>query len=183
MIKSISDLKKTLNKPIVFIGLMGCGKTQIGRLLAKKLHWQFYDSDDCIIQAHGCSIPDIFEQEGEAQFRKSEKDIILDLLKAPRSVISTGGGAVMTADVEKAITQKAISIWLDAPIDTLIERTEHDENRPLLQGHDAKERLQELYDLRKDTYVRATIHVNSEGSKGEVLQKVISALNTYADTL
>lgn len=170
--------KNSIHKPLVLVGLMGCGKTHIGQALSQKLNIPFYDSDSVIVEEQGCSIADIFAQKGEAYFREVEENTIAKLLQKGVAILSTGGGAMMNTNTQKAMASLATSVWLTAPIDVLIDRMEKDTSRPLLQGYDLKERLEQLYNERKDTYAKADIHIESDGQTEEVLQKILSALNT-----
>jgi len=118
------------SKPIVMVGLMGAGKSRIGRDLAVKLGLPFVDSDDEIVKAAGCSISDIFELYGESAFRDVEERVILRLLNSEVQIIATGGGAFMSANIRKAISKYGVSIWLKAELDVLVERTSRRRDPP-----------------------------------------------------
>jgi shikimate kinase len=168
------------DKPIVMIGLMGAGKSRIGRDLATKLNLPFIDADDEIIEAAGCSIPDIFELYGEAAFRDVEKRVISRLLEGKTQIIATGGGAFMNNDVRKAIHEKGISIWLKADLDILVERTGRRGGRPLLETGDPRTILKALMDERYPVYGEADIVVNSQDvAIGETVNETANALSTF----
>jgi shikimate kinase len=154
------DIKTT--KPIVMIGLMGAGKSRIGRELAAKLNLPFVDADDEIVKAAGCSISDIFELYGEEAFRDVEKSVICRLLEDNGKIISTGGGAFMNNEIRRAIVENGISIWLRAELDVLVERTGRRGGRPLLENGDSKEILQGLMDERYPVYAEADIVIDSQ---------------------
>lgn len=151
-------------KSIVLVGLMGSGKSRVGIALAKLLNRPFLDSDIEIEKAAGLSIADIFARFGEQEFRRGEKEVILRLLSRKDIVIASGGGAFMQVDVRKAIKTQAISIWLKADVETLVERTSRTTHRPLLQGVDKKQKLQELMEARYPVYAEADITIVTDGS-------------------
>lgn len=172
------DMKTT--KPIVMIGLMGAGKSRIGRELAAKLKLPFVDADDEIVKAAGCSIPDIFELYGEPAFRDVEKRVISRLLEDKGIIISTGGGAFMNDDVRKTIAKQGISIWLRAEVDILVERTGRRGGRPLLENGDPKEILQGLMDERYPVYAEADIVVDSQDVAIDVtVDETATALKSF----
>jgi shikimate kinase len=164
-------------KTVVFIGLMGVGKTCIGRRLAQRLDLPFVDADKEIEEAAGCSIADIFERHGEKYFREGERRVILRLLDNPVHVLSTGGGAFMDPQTRAAIRERAISIWLRADLDLMLRRVSRRNDRPLLQVADPRAKLQELIDLRYPAYAEADITVDSVDGPPEVtLDRVMGAL-------
>lgn len=172
-----------LDRPVVMTGLMGAGKTKIGGLLAKALGFPFIDSDHEIEASAGMTIADIFEQYGEQAFRDLEKKIVLRLLNGDRCVIATGGGAVTNPDIAEAIADNAISVWLDADLDVLVERTGRNEKRPLLNSGNPHEILSALLDKRKTAYARADIHIKTDHAEPDVtLQKMLNALESYMTT-
>lgn len=137
---------------IFLIGLMGAGKTSIGRLLASELRCDFLDSDHEIENRTGVTIPHIFDIEGEEGFRKREAAIIDELTQKNNIVLATGGGAVLREENRARLKQRGIVIYLYANIDTLFERTAKDKNRPLLQTPDPRAKLQELFEVRDPIY-------------------------------
>lgn len=153
-----------LNQNIVLVGLMGAGKTTVGRQLARRLSRPFWDSDHEIEARTGVPIPTIFEIEGEAGFRKRESQVIADLLTADGVVLATGGGAVLDPKNRRCMRQRAWVVYLNVPPQQLFERTRADRNRPLLQVEDPLARLQELHALRDPLY-REVAHVVVDGSR------------------
>jgi shikimate kinase len=137
---------------LYLIGLMGSGKTTVGRQLAKLLARSFLDSDHEIEARTGVSIPTIFEIEGEKGFRRREAQMIEELTRKKGVVLATGGGAVLTPRNRECLKQRGWTVYLEAPPDLLLERTRHDRNRPLLQVENPLDRLQELYTLRDPLY-------------------------------
>lgn len=154
--------KENAKKPIVLVGLMGAGKTKIGRILAGHLELPFIDADQAIEEAAGCSVSDIFEWFGEKAFRDGEKKVMHRLLtEEGQQVIASGGGAFISPAVRKDIKKHAISIWLKADLETLIERTSRTDHRPLLQTAESDKILKKLMDERYPIYAEADIHVES----------------------
>ena len=140
------------NSNIYLVGLMGAGKTTIGRVLAKRLNLEFIDSDREIEARTGVSIPTVFEIEGEEGFRRREALVIEQLSKQQGCVIATGGGAVLRQDNRDRLKESGFVVYLKVPPHLLWERTRHDRNRPLLRVDDPLARLQELYALRDPLY-------------------------------
>ena len=172
---SASALKPT--KPIVLVGLMGAGKTTIGRRLANALGLPFIDSDHEIVEAAGCSVSDIFEMYGESIFRDLEQRILLRLINGDPCVLATGGGAFINPDIRDAIRQKAISVWLKADIDVLIERVSRRDTRPLLKTGNRETILQKLIDDRYPVYGEADIIIDSNASTHDtVVDATLTAL-------
>ncbi len=154
-------IKKKIDRPLVMIGLMGAGKSRIGRLLAHELDLPFIDSDKEIENAAGCSISEIFERDGEQAFREAERKIIARLLDREPLVLATGGGAVMNPQTAELVWSKAISIWLRADVDLLFERTKNVPGRPLLSKGDPHETLSRLAETRYPVYEKADLVVDS----------------------
>ncbi len=168
-----------LQKPIVLIGIMGAGKTTIGRRLAKQVGREFVDSDVEIEQAAACSISDIFAIHGESIFRDLEKRVIKRLLERSDTIIATGGGAWMQHPVREVIQQQALSVWLKADLDTLVERVEKRDHRPLLEQGDKRTILDELIAQRYPVYAKADITIESgDGPHEVVVEKIIDVLQT-----
>jgi shikimate kinase len=147
--------------PIVLVGLMGAGKTTVGRRLAEKLGLTFVDADHEIEIAAGQTIPEIFAKHGEAYFRDGERKVIARLLENGAQVLATGGGAYMNADTRSAIRSHGISIWLRADFDLLMRRVRRRSNRPLLQNDDPEGVMRKLIDERYPVYAEADITVDS----------------------
>lgn len=137
---------------IFLVGLMGAGKTTIGRTLAKKLGWRFADSDHEIEARTGVRIPTIFEIEGESGFRKRESAVIAELAAGQRTVIATGGGAVLAPENRACLKANGYVVYLEVSPSALFERTRHDKNRPLLQVADPLAKLRELHAARSPFY-------------------------------
>lgn len=142
---------------IVLVGLMGSGKSRVGFELAKLLKLPFVDSDKEIEKAAGMKISEIFETLGEDAFRQGELRVIERLLSGGSKVLASGGGAFIQPGVRAAIKGKAVSVWLKAGLDTLVERTGRTNHRPLLQGTDPAQKLKELMDARYPIYAEADI--------------------------
>ncbi len=165
-------LDNAMNEPVMdeargnifLVGMMGAGKTTIGRLLASFLKKTFYDSDREIQKRTGVSIPLIFEIEGEAGFRKRETEMLSELVKTRNIVLATGGGAVLSAQNREMLKQSGTVIYLRATVDDLWRRTRQDKNRPLLQTQDPRTKLAELYTQRDPLY-RETAHIIVESGK------------------
>ena len=167
-------------KSIVFVGMMGAGRSAIGRRAAERLKLQFVDADDEIEKAAGCSISDIFELHGEQAFRDGERRVIQRLLGGPVKVIATGGGAFMNESTRAAIKAYAHSIWLRADFDTLWRRVNRRNNRPLLKSADPQATLRGLSEERYPVYMKADLIVDStDGPRVATVDRVIDALVAY----
>jgi shikimate kinase len=172
----------SINKPIVMVGLMGAGKSQIGRDLAAKLGLPFVDADDEIIKAAGCSVSDIFELYGEKAFRDVEERVISRLLNSKVQIIATGGGAFMSVKVRKAIREYGVSIWLKAELEVLVERTSRRRGRPLLEKGDPATILKGLMDERYPVYEEADIVVDTQDVPIDAnVNATADALAAYVD--
>jgi shikimate kinase len=150
-----------LTRPIVLVGLMGSGKSTIGKRLAHRLAVPFVDADDEIERAAGLSIAEIFAKLGEPVFRDGERRVLARLITDTPQVIATGGGAFINDETRQLILARSDAVWLDAPIDVLVERTARRNTRPLLQTGDPREILLELLDVRGPLYAQAPMHVAS----------------------
>ena len=174
--------KIILDKPIVMVGLMGAGKTSVGRALARSLGIDFVDSDSEIEAAAGASVVDIFSMYGEQEFRRAETSVIERLLDTkPRvKVISTGEGAFITPAVREMVMRRAISIWLKADLDLLVKRTNFRHTRPQLLNNDSRVILSQLISERYETYAMADIMVEThDESLRKTLNAVLRALARY----
>jgi shikimate kinase len=173
-----ANLRRRLGKrSIVFIGLMGAGKTAIGRKVASELGLDFSDSDHEIETVSRMTIPELFERYGEEEFRSLERRVLTRLLKSGPRVVSTGGGAYMNERTRKAIARSGFSIWLKADLEVLMERVKRRQNRPLLQARDPEAVMRELMARRYPVYAGADITVQSrdvpkEQIAGEVLDRL-----------
>jgi shikimate kinase len=151
-----------LRRPIVLVGLMGAGKSTVGRRLAARLRLPFADADREIEQAAGLTIPEIFARFGEEAFRDGERRVIARLIDGQPRIVATGGGAFMNDQTRALILAQATAVWLDADIDVLVERVRRRNDRPLLVGRDPREALLELAAARNPVYALAPIHVHSQ---------------------
>lgn len=173
---------KTLKLPktLVLVGMMGAGKTAIGRRIAARLCVPFVDADDEIVSAAGCSIEDIFETYGEAAFRSGERRVIERLLERPIHVLATGGGAFIDPETRKAIRGRCISVWLRADLDVLWQRVSRRSDRPMLMTADPRATLEKLVEKRYPVYAEADITVDSfDGPPEDVVDRVIRAVTQY----
>lgn len=150
---------------IIFVGLMGAGKTTVGRLLAKHLNKSFYDTDQEIERRTGVTIPYIFEVEGEAGFRKRESQMIQELVSLENVVLATGGGAVLSKENREFIKSAGIVIYLRANVHELWLRTRNDKNRPLLQNNNPRTKLEELFELRDPFYKEVATYIIDTGGQ------------------
>lgn len=168
-------------RSVVLVGLMGAGKTSIGRRLAARLDLPFRDADHEIEAAAGCTIPEFFERHGEAEFRRGEQKVIARLLtEEPVHVLATGGGAYMDPVTRRLIREHAISIWLRAGLDLLVERTGRRNNRPLLRRDDPRRVLARLMEERYPVYAEADIAVDSDEAPPEAATtRVLEALRGH----
>ncbi|MBI1399910.1 shikimate kinase [Hyphomonas sp.] len=167
-------------RTIALVGLMGAGKSTVGRRLAEKLGRAFYDSDAEIEKAAGLSISDIFALHGEADFRRGEKQVLKRLLDLPPHVLATGGGAFLDAETRAVMKEKAVSVWLNADLETLWRRVQKRDNRPLLKRADAKAHLSNLVAERQPFYSQADLHVLSkDGPHTNTVNAILKALQTW----
>lgn len=166
------------SRSIVLIGLMGAGKTAVGRRLANKLDLPFLDADTEIEMAAGASISEIFAEHGEAYFRQGERKVISRLLEGGPQVLATGGGAYMNADTRTAIKARGLSVWLKADVKVLLKRVGRRGNRPLLARGNPEGVMQRLMDQRYPIYARADVTVESRDVPHEVIvNAVVEALS------
>jgi shikimate kinase len=162
---------------LVLVGLMGAGKSAIGKLLATELAIPFIDSDHEIERVSRMTIPELFAKYGEPEFRKLEKRVISRLLRTGPRVLSTGGGAFMNDETRAAIKAAGLSVWLDADLDTLWERVIKRDNRPLLKTENPKKTLEDLMIARYPVYAGADLTVKSRDVKKEIIVgEVIAAV-------
>lgn len=172
------ELRNDLNgRTIVLVGLMGCGKSAIGRRLANRLGLNFIDADEEIEKAHKKSITEIFADHGEAYFRDGERKVIARLLASGPQVLATGGGAFMNEETRANISRTGISIWLRAELPVLLRRVSKRDTRPLLKTGDPEVVMRNLMDARYPVYAEADITVESRDVAHEVIVgEIIAAL-------
>lgn len=167
----------SLTRSVALIGMMGAGKTKVGRLLAQHQGLEFIDADTEIQEAAGCSIEDIFETRGEAAFREGERKVIARLLDGPVHVLATGGGAFQNPSTRAVIGKRAVSVWLKADFDVLWERVSRRTNRPMLKTPDPRRTLSDLIEERYPVYALADLTVASRaGPVEETVARVEEAL-------
>ena len=162
---------------VVLVGLMGSGKSTVGRRLAKRLGLQFVDADEEIASAAGCSIEDIFAFHGEEAFRDGEHRVIRRLLAGPVHVLATGGGAFLDERTRAVITERGTSVWLRADLDVLLRRVRRNDSRPLLKNGDPKDILSRLKEERDPIYALADLTVDSgDGAADAVVEDILRQL-------
>lgn len=177
----IEALTRKIDRPIVLVGMMGVGKSSIGRKLGALLHMPFVDADEEIETAAQMSISEMFERFGEPYFRDGERRVIARLVDGAKSdvrkIIATGGGAFVNDETRALILDKAIAVWLDSDIDILVERVTRKDTRPLLRNGDPREILARLHREREPFYAQAPIRVlSSAGPQGRTVGKVLKGL-------
>ncbi len=163
-----------MKKSLVLTGMMGVGKSTIGKILAKKLSFNFIDIDKLIEEKEGCSINLIFKTKSEYYFRKIETAISLNELKKKNSVIALGGGAFMNKSIRRAVLNLTVSFWLDVDINELIQRLHQSKKRPLLNKKNLRETIDKIYLDRKNIYNRANFKIKCNFSKtGVIADKIL----------
>src|SRR5215472_10437815 len=180
----MSSGKAVLNRSVALVGMMGAGKTSIGKRLAARLEVGFCDADHEIEAAAGMTVAEIFSKYGEPEFRRLERSVIGRLLAQPPHVLATGGGAYMDESTRDAMRAHAFTIWLKAPIDILLgrvrKRQEHDQSRPLLNTSDMRGTLEKLSAIREPVYALADMVLESGDEPHAVLlDKIVAALASH----
>jgi shikimate kinase len=178
----VPDLRRQRlqQRSVVLVGIMGAGKTSIGRRLASRLGLPFVDADLEIEKAAGQSVADIFEQYGEAHFREGEKKVIARLLESGPQVLATGGGAFVNEEIRANIAAAGVSVWLKADFDTVMKRVRRRSHRPLLQQDDPEQVMKRLIDERYPVYATANITVRSRNVPHEVVvEEIVAALDEH----
>jgi shikimate kinase len=178
--RDLSAIAARITRPVVLVGLMGVGKSTVGRKLANMLGRDFIDADDAIAEAAQRSIPEIFASFGEAHFRDGERRVIARLIDEGHGVIATGGGAFVDPATRAAVLERGIAVWIDCDIDTLVERTSRRSNRPLLKQGDPREILTRLAQERATFYGEAPIRVVSKnGPHADTARAIIEAIDKW----
>jgi len=174
-----------LHKTVVMVGMMGAGKTAVGRALAARLGVPFLDSDAEIESAANMTIPEIFERDGEAFFRAKESQVIGRLLDEQKGILSTGGGAFLSEQNRRMISERGVALWLRADLDVLWNRVRHKDTRPLLRTSDPYATLRSLYEARVPLYAQADLVVDSDGEAAieDMVDRVLEKLATRPDVL
>ena len=176
----MNDLCKRLDRPVVLVGLMGVGKSTVGRRLAKRLGLPFVDSDAAIEDAAGYSAAEIYERFGEKDFRDGERRLVARLVDGQVRVIATGGGVFVDPRTRELLNERAITVGLDAPIPVLHDRTARRDTRPLLRHGDPRQTLARLAEERRSAYQEAHIHVMSgDGAHRDVVDTIVNALEKH----
>lgn len=183
--RDVSALASRLDRPVVLVGLMGAGKSTVGRRLARRLGLPFIDTDAAIEDAVGLSAGEVFQRYGEEDFRDGERRLVARIVDGGVRVIATGGGAYVNEETRKLLNERAITVWLDAPLELLAQRTAiRPETRPMLKGGDRMAILTSLMEQRRPKYAEAHIRVPSMGSShGEVVETVLQEIERYLDSL
>ena len=179
------DHRYQLKRTVVLVGMMGSGKTAIGRALSAALDVDFLDSDAEIEKAAAATIAEIFARSGEAFFRKREAEVLKRLLSGVPGIVSTGGGAFLAESNRDLIAEMGVAVWLDADLETLWERVRHKDTRPLLRTSDPKATLTEIFHKRTPIYRLAGLRVpvDPDASIEDTTQRVISTLANHPDFL
>ena len=179
----MTELAKRLDRPLVLVGLMGVGKSTVGRRLAKRLGLSFVDSDAEIEDASGYPPAEMFERYGESDFRDGERRLVARLLEGDIRVIATGGGAYVDPRTRKLLNERSITVWLDAPVEILAERTSRRDTRAQLRNGDPKAVLERLADERRPSYEEAHLHVRSgDGAHKDVVDAILRALEDFLES-
>jgi shikimate kinase len=170
-------------RTVALVGLMGAGKTTVGRRLAQALQLPFADADEAIVEAAGQSIEEIFAQRGECEFRRGERQVISRLLDGPPHVLATGGGAFIDPRTRALMKERAISIWLKAPLDVLMKRVSKRDTRPLLKEDDPQAVMRRLLAEREPFYAEADITIETgAGPHNTAVLAIIEALRAHLAT-
>ena len=177
--------KLVLKKTVALVGMMGAGKTAVGRALAARLGVRFLDSDAEIVEAAAMTIAEIFARDGEPFFRTREYEVISRLMENERCILSTGGGAFLAKRVRDVVSDKGVSVWLNADLDLLWSRVRHRDTRPLLQTEDPKATLTQIYEARVPVYAMADLTATSQPqySIEDMVDQVVATLKTRPDVL
>jgi len=174
------DFAKRLDRPVVLVGLMGVGKSTVGRRLARRLGLDFVDSDSEIEETVGLPWGELFERYGEADYRDGERRLVARLVDGQVRVIATGGGVFVDPETRRLLKERTITVWLDAPVDVLAERTARRDTRPLLKNGDPRATLERLAGVERQACAEAHIHVKSgNGAHRDVVESIVHALQKH----
>lgn len=167
-------------KTIALVGLMGCGKTSIGRRLAKKLELPFFDSDQEVEISAGCSMKEIYSVFGEESFKSGERRVIARLLSQPAQILATGGSSILDEETQILLKEKSITVWLDADLETLVARVSRRNDRPLIQDGNQREVLENLIKTCYPVYEKSDIHVKTyDEATNATVDRVIEAISDH----
>ncbi|MEC8037920.1 MAG: shikimate kinase, partial [Pseudomonadota bacterium] len=173
-------LRPKIDRPIVFVGLMGCGKSSLGKALAPLLGLDFFDADTEIEDAAGMSVSEIFEKYGEPEFRSLERRVFERLIDGEPKIIAAGGGAFVQDETRAVIKAGAVSVWLKAKLDVLVSRTQKRSHRPILAGKNHRDVLKRLLEERRPAYEQADLHLFSgPESIDKTLRVTLNKLHEY----
>lgn len=168
------------SKTIALVGLMGCGKTSIGRRLAKRLELPFFDSDQEVEIAAGCSMKEIYSVFGEEAFKSGERRVIARLLDQPAHILATGGSSILDAETQALLKEKSITVWLDADLETLVTRVSRRNDRPLIKDGNQREVLEKLIQECYPVYEASDIHVKTyDEATNATVDRVIQAVSEF----
>ncbi len=175
-------LQKPPDQPIALVGMMGVGKTTVGRRLAPRLGLPFRDADHEIEKAAGMTVAELFERHGEESFRRGEAQVIERLISGPPVVLATGGGALTHAGTRRVLAERALTVWIKADIDVIVRRAVRRGNRPLLKAGDPKEIIARLLAARAPYYEQADIHIESApGPHARTVDAIFAAIVLHVD--
>lgn len=170
----------SLPRTVLLIGMMGCGKTSVGRYLSQHFNVPFVDGDAEIEKAAGCSVSDIFRIYGEAEFREGERRVMTRLLNGPVCVLASGGGAWMTDETRELARDKAISMWIKADVDVLVNRTVGRKHRPLLMVDDPRQIIEEMVEERYPIYAEADLTIDSHDESSALTgRRAVAAIEEW----
>ncbi len=177
---SLAALRGRITRPLVLVGMMGVGKSTVGRKLAQMLELAFFDADDEIVKAANMPISDIFDTFGEEHFRDGERRVIARLLEQSGCIIATGGGAFVQEETRRLILAQGTAVWLDSDVRTLVERVGRNDKRPLLRGGDTRAILHKMKVDREPFYRQAPIHVKSDnGPHSQTVLRIVRELDKW----
>ncbi len=176
----VTNLAGRLDRPVVLVGLMGVGKSTVGRRLARRLGLPFIDSDSAIEDAVGLPAGEVFERYGEADYRDGERRLVARLIDGEVRVIATGGGVFVDPRTRQLLKDRAYTVWLDASVDVLAERTGRRDTRPLLKTEDPKATLEQLAAIERQAYAEADLRVESgQGAHKDVVEAIVRMLEEH----